>query len=450
MATARHFAVIGLLVGALLTTGATPAPTPTKSLDDYATWDDVVAAQNDVDKQNALIDDIHAQIDRLNSEVATAEKVSADASAKYAAAEQASTEQNEKLYALQQQTKDAEAAADDAETRAANYVAAIANRVPTDPTVELLTNPTHADDFLRGMSTLSKLGTDNGAAYEAAISARNTADQLSKQAQVAADELARLQQQAQDAYNQAVAAQLELQNKRDEKSQRGSELEAMLGPLEEHRDVVEADYKEGERLREEERKRQEEAARKAREEAMRQAQEEAARRAAAGRDSASSAPAPAPAPVVGPPAADSNAVIGNYASPIATNAYVTDPYGMRLHPIQGIYRLHTGMDLVVPGGTCWAPLYAATSGTVTYASWMDGWGNLLVFEGDDGYTYKYAHISDGGMNVVPGQRVSPGQLVAYAGTTGPSTGCHLHFQMERNGSTLDPQPILASRGWAFY
>lgn len=407
-----------------------------KDLDEYATWDDVVAAQGDVDAQNALIDEINAQIDQLNSDVAEAEILAQQAGDRYNDAEQAATAQSEVVYGLQVQVDEAEELATEAETTAGEIVAAMNGRVTLDPTIALLMSPGDADDFLMGMSTLSSLGMTNGMQYEEATAARNNANQLQEQADTALEELETLEAEAQAEYDSAVAAQLDLQEKRDAAVNEGAELEAMLIPLQEHRDVVQADYEVGEQLREEERQRQEQ-----------ERAEAAAAAAAAAQGSTSDVSAVDPS---GSSASSSGATAASgYAYPIATNAYVTSLYGMRLHPIYNYWRLHAGTDLVVPSGTCWTPLYAVTSGTVTYAGWMDGWGYIVMFRAGDGTVFRYPHISEGGINVYPGQQVSAGQTIAYAGTTGPSTGCHLHFQVEINGSPVDSDAWLINHGLWF-
>ncbi|MFD2757291.1 M23 family metallopeptidase [Gulosibacter faecalis] len=440
-----------LLIVGLVGNGAITANA--KDLDDYATWDDVVAAQNDIDAQNALIDEINGQIQELETQVAEAEEVAEAAGAAYSQAEAASTSQGEKVYSLQTQADAAAAEADEAESEAAGYVAAMADRVPVDPTVELLTNPDDADGFLMGMSTLSKLGTQNGAVYENAVAARNNANSLADQAQVALEELEELEAEAQANYQAAVDAQLDLQAARDEKTEKGSELEAMLAPLEEHREVVAADYQEGERLREEERKRIEEEQRKAAEEAAaaaaaaqaaaEKAQAQANQNASSGGSSGSSGSSGGSSGGGG--GGGSEAPTGSgYVPPLGYNAYITSPYGWRIHPVYGYSRLHNGTDFVVPGGTCGTPIYAVSAGTVTYAAWLDGWGNRVDYQLDDGTTLGNAHIMPGGIMVYPGQRVAAGQIIAYAGTTGPSTGCHLHFMV--NNGAVDPVGWLAARG----
>lgn len=406
-----------------------------QELETYATWDDVIAAQGDVDEQNGLIEEINAQIADLKEQVDEAEQTAQQSGNLYALADQAATEQSEIVYGLQTQVDEASAVADEAELELSAYSAATAGRVTIDPTIRLLTNPGDSEDFLKGMSTLSKLGTSSGTLYEQANAARNNAEQLGDQAEAASVELDQLEADAWAEYEALISSQLELQEKRDNSIAQGAELEAMLVPLTEHRDVVQADYDEGERLREEERERLEEE--------RQQAAADAAATAAA------EAPTDSPdttgaAPLDTLPQSSTNA--GGYSPPIASSAYITSPYGMRLHPIYSEWRMHAGLDLVVPGGTCWSSLYAVTSGTVTYSGWMNGWGYIVIFQSDDGTVFKYPHVSEGGLMVYPGQRVSPGQLIAYAGTTGPSTGCHLHFQIEVGGATVEPLAWLAARG----
>ncbi|RRJ88175.1 M23 family metallopeptidase [Gulosibacter macacae] len=411
-----------------------------KDLDDYATWDDVIAAQGDIDRQNALIDEINVQIDDLNNQVTIAEGNALAAGDIYSAAQDAATAQAGLHYTLDQQAQDAATTAEAAERDAGAMAAAMSNRVSNDPTMQLLTQPEQADDFLMSMSTLSKLGTYNGAVYEDAVTARNNADSLADQAQVALDERIRLEDEAESAYNAAVIAQANVQTARDNAVTQGSELEAMLIPLKEHRDVVEADYHEGERLREEERKRIEEQRRREQEERERIAAEEAAAAQAAAE--AAGIPYVPPAPSSGDGGAGYS---GGISPPMSWNSVVTSPYGMRWHPTRGGYSTHWGLDLVVPGGSCWAPLYAIDSGTITYAGEMGTYGNMVDIN-SNGTTFRYAHMSYGGINVWPGQYVNAGDVIGYAGTTGASTGCHLHLEIMPWGNNVDPQVWLADRG----
>jgi len=112
---------------------------------------------------------------------------------------------------------------------------------------------------------------------------------------------------------------------------------------------------------------------------------------------------------------------------------VTSSYGYRIHPIFNTKKLHTGMDFGVPTGT---RLYALTDGLVIYSGNMSGYGNVVMID-HGSYTSLYAHNSS--LVVSVGQTVKGGQLIAYSGSTGNSTGPHLHFEIRLpNGDTTDP------------
>jgi murein DD-endopeptidase MepM/ murein hydrolase activator NlpD len=116
---------------------------------------------------------------------------------------------------------------------------------------------------------------------------------------------------------------------------------------------------------------------------------------------------------------------------------VTSPYGWRIHPIYGYWGLHDGTDF---GAGCGQNLWAVADGTVLEEYYSSVWGNRLYlnlgnFNGNN-VTVIYNHLS--GYQVSTGEHVSRGETVGYAGTTGWSTGCHLHFTVMVNGDTVDP------------
>ena len=117
--------------------------------------------------------------------------------------------------------------------------------------------------------------------------------------------------------------------------------------------------------------------------------------------------------------------------PLANYVYVSSPYGQRWG------RLHTGIDLAASSGT---HVYAWKSGTVTLSSWAGGYGNCILVKHSDGTTSRYAHLS--GYNCSVGDKVAAGELIGYVGSTGNSTGPHLHFEVIINGSTVNPAPYL--------
>jgi murein DD-endopeptidase MepM/ murein hydrolase activator NlpD len=119
------------------------------------------------------------------------------------------------------------------------------------------------------------------------------------------------------------------------------------------------------------------------------------------------------------------------------NGPVLSPFGWRIHPILGYKKLHTGLDIGVGYGV---PIHAAGSGTVIYATWMGGYGNVIIIDHGDGLSTLYAHQS--GLAVGTGARVVRGQTIGYVGSTGFSTGPHLHFEVRVNGNPVDPMGYL--------
>jgi murein DD-endopeptidase MepM/ murein hydrolase activator NlpD len=114
---------------------------------------------------------------------------------------------------------------------------------------------------------------------------------------------------------------------------------------------------------------------------------------------------------------------------------LTSTYGMRWG------RMHKGLDF---GCSYGSPIYAASAGVVTYAGPQGGYGRLVTIRHDGGWTTAYGHMSS--MVVRSGQRVTAGQLIAYVGSAGHSTGPHLHFEVRTGGGTINPWPFLRARG----
>jgi len=111
----------------------------------------------------------------------------------------------------------------------------------------------------------------------------------------------------------------------------------------------------------------------------------------------------------------------------------SSPYGYRIHPIYGDKRFHHGVDLSAPSGT---PIYASRSGQVTYATYDSSSGYYVSINHMDGFTTKYLHMTH--YVVSPGQYVTAGQVIGYCGSTGASTGPHLHFSVYYQGKSVNP------------
>ena len=124
-------------------------------------------------------------------------------------------------------------------------------------------------------------------------------------------------------------------------------------------------------------------------------------------------------------------------------ARISSRFGRRFHPVLGYTRMHKGIDFAVPTGT---PVMAAGSGVVTHASYTRGFGNLVVVSHSNGYSTAYGHLSRFASGVKKGARVRQGQIVAYSGSTGISTGPHLHYEVRMNGNQVNPTNIKMANG----
>ncbi|MBE6450940.1 MAG: hypothetical protein E7016_03125 [Alphaproteobacteria bacterium] len=125
------------------------------------------------------------------------------------------------------------------------------------------------------------------------------------------------------------------------------------------------------------------------------------------------------------------------------NARISSRFGRRLHPIFKDYRNHHGVDYAAPMGT---KVYASGDGVVTQAKWVGGYGYFVKIRHNSEYTTGYAHLKSFAKGIRPGVRVKQGQVIAYVGNTGRSTGPHLHFEVIKNGQKVDPLKIRAATG----
>ena len=115
------------------------------------------------------------------------------------------------------------------------------------------------------------------------------------------------------------------------------------------------------------------------------------------------------------------------------NYRITSPFGMRIHPVYGYPKMHTGIDLAAPSNT---PIYASRPGVVVWAGWGDTGGWWVKLDHGDGFATTYLHMTRYVVKV--GDFIQAGQLVGYMGSTGVSTGSHLHFGVMYNGEWVDP------------
>jgi murein DD-endopeptidase MepM/ murein hydrolase activator NlpD len=121
---------------------------------------------------------------------------------------------------------------------------------------------------------------------------------------------------------------------------------------------------------------------------------------------------------------------------------LTSGYGMRVHPVLGGRRQHQGIDLAAPTGT---PVYATADGVVSKAEWFSSYGLYIAVEHGGDIQTRFGHLSR--LNVFAGQQVKKGDLIGYIGSTGRSTGPHLHYEVRIAGTAVNPLPYMQAENF---
>jgi murein DD-endopeptidase MepM/ murein hydrolase activator NlpD len=124
-------------------------------------------------------------------------------------------------------------------------------------------------------------------------------------------------------------------------------------------------------------------------------------------------------------------------------AVMRSGFGLRRHPLLGYTKMHTGVDWAAPAGT---PIYAAGNGVVEKAQWESGYGKFVMIRHNNGYETAYGHMTAFARGIEPGTRVHQGQVIGFVGSTGMSTGAHVHFEIRINGRFVDPMRVKLPRG----
>lgn len=123
--------------------------------------------------------------------------------------------------------------------------------------------------------------------------------------------------------------------------------------------------------------------------------------------------------------------------PVTSSRAMSSGFGMRYHPVLGGMRAHKGIDLPATTGT---PIHASADGVVAKADWLGGYGLLVQLEHGAGMETRYGHMSR--IAVAEGQRVHKGDVIGYVGSTGRSTGAHLHYEVRIAGEAVNPLPYM--------
>jgi murein DD-endopeptidase MepM/ murein hydrolase activator NlpD len=392
-----RLAAILITVGVLATGTIVATDNTAAYATSYPSWADVIAARSNTAASAKAVADITAAIAGLDADVATTQADSKTAGDAYATAFQNYQDAVYKQQTLQGQVDAAAKTSKQSEQQAGQFAAQLARSGSNGLALNLFLNGGKASNLLDGLGNAGKVSERANGISEKAVQDKKTAQALTDEADVkskildglktdAATALAAAQKAATDAATALAASQAHK-----------TELQAQLAALTTQQSMTEAQYQVGEKIRE--------AA--------------AATAGAAG------------------------VVLANgWAKPAV--GFITAPYGMRSDPdMNGAWRLHTGTDIA---HGCLVPIYAAHSGTVTYAGPNGSFGNEIMIDDGDGYGTAYAHIAAGQMFVDIGQHVNAGQNIARTGATGGATGCHLHFEVRVNGVAIDAQPFMRDRG----
>ena len=386
-----------LAIATLVLTGNVASTETAFAEDDYPTWEDVVAARKNEAEAKKKIDQLTRLIKQIAEEVQAAEEEMARAGEEYYVAQEALDEAIYNQYLLQNEADEAATIAEESRMKAGQFVAELARVGGGDLQATLFVNADEADGLLMRLGYAQKIAEQTDGIYAKALADQNNAQSLSDQAEVAKGIREDLQKVAEEALERATAAAMRVQAALDEQMANQERLEAQLAVLVEKRAATEADYQKGLLARQ-------------------------------------------LAPVRG--MVDS-ALISSQGWARPSSGYISSAYGNRIHPIYGTVRFHAGIDLATP---CGRGVYAIRDGSVSYAGWLGTLGNFVRLNHGDGLTSGYAHMTNGSIYVSIGQQVQTGQLIGLIGTTGASTGCHLHFETRVNMEPRDPYEFMSSRG----
>lgn len=361
----------------------------------YPSWADVLKARKNVALKEKAIAEIKQIIKGLEKKVAAAQAEAERVGTIFQEAQQAYDEAAYKADQLQAQADEAKQAADASRIRAGQFVSELARVGSVNISTSLLSDESGAEDLLSRLGFASIIASQADGIYQTAVRDQNSAQSLTDQAEVAKKERDKLRDAAEAAFEVAQNAAIAAQAAFEEQQTHQATLQAQLATLVENRRATEKEYEKG--LEE---------------------------NGTAGSDL--------------PPGAISSK---GWARPSA--GYISSGFGYRVHPIYNSVIFHAGVDLA---GGCNIPIYAAKGGQVVYAGWNGGYGNFILINHGGGISTGYAHIATGKTFVNFGEQVSTGTHIANVGSTGNSTGCHLHFEVRENGKATNPVPFMRSMG----
>ena len=364
---------------------------------DYPSWNDVLKARTNETAKKAEVARVQSMLAGLEAAVASSQADAQKKGDEYQAAQLKFDEAAYRAGELKKQADDAQAQAAESKQRAGQLAARLARAGGGDLTATLFFSGDDADNLLSQLGLASKVADQSQGLYSKAVQDQNTAQSATDQADVAKAALKVLAEQAQVAQVAAQAAADAAAAALAEQQTNKARLDAQLATLQSDRIHSESEYTAGIK-----------------------AQWGATAGLGAGAISSSGWARPA-------------------------GGHISSGFGYRVSPCSDCSSYHAGVDLAAG---CNSPIYAAHSGTVVYAGYSGGYGNFVQIANNDGtgVSTAYGHIVNGGILVSNGQPVGVGQQIARVGSTGNSTGCHLHFEVRTNNVAQDPVSFMRAHG----
>lgn len=389
--------VSAAIVLGLLTTGGVLAATSPAYAEDYPSWTDVANARNNESSAKAAVAQIQSLLAGLQADVDRTQKDSQEKGEVWRAADDKFQVAAAKAQNLQDQADAANVVANASEQRAGQLAAQLMRGGSgSDLTTTLLTSTgAKSNNLLYDLGMSTKISEQANAIYERAIQDKNTAQSLTDGANVAKNELKSIKDVAQKAFDEAQVAAKAASAALTAQQDHAAQLQQQLIVLTENREATEADFIAGIKAR------------------------------------------------TGNGASLGAAQISLSGWALPASGPITDGFGWRVSPTEGASSYHQGTDI---GAGCGSPIFAASSGTVEYAGWNGGYGNFILIDHGGGVESAYGHIVNGGTLVQSGEQVIVGEQIASVGTTGTSTGCHLHFEIRLGGVATNSVPFMSDRG----
>ncbi len=388
--------IAAIAIASVLTTGSILGQSGTPAFAaDYPSWEEVQAARQSRDATQAEVTRVQGLLSGLQAAVDATQVVVVQKGEVYDAAQQKYDEAAAKAMQLQKQADAAQAKAATSQQQAGQLAARLSRSGGNDLSTRLFFSGGDSKVLLARLGLASMVKDQSAGIYEKAIQDQNTAQSLTNQADVAKTALKILSDAAQRAFTEAKTAAVAAAAALTEQTDNSARLQAQLTSLITNTDQLQTQYVAGIK-----------------------AQWGELASLAAGKISTT-----------------------GWVRPVG--GYITSPFGFRINPFTRVYAFHAGTDI---GADCGSPIFAAHGGTVVYAGPKGPSGNFILVDSGNGVTTAYAHILNGGIRVSVGQPVGPGQPIALVGSTGNSTGCHLHYEVRQNGIAVDAVPFMRGNG----